>query len=119
MRRRMIVRLMADNKTFGARVRALRKLRGLTQEELAAQSERSVDAISQIERGVNYPSHHTLTRLSSILGAPVGELLGMADADESPRRAAIYSEILELCRTLDDGRLDVAVEQLRALARQR
>ena len=38
---------------FGKRVQGLREAQGLTQEQLAAQIGRSVDTVSNIERGIN------------------------------------------------------------------
>ena len=59
---------------FGKRVRALRKQAGLSQEELAARTEISVDFVSLIERGINAPSFDTLEKLAKALGVPVREL---------------------------------------------
>lgn len=59
---------------FGERIRALRKEAGLSQEELAAKADISVDFVSLIERGINAPSFETLETLARALNLPVKEL---------------------------------------------
>ena len=59
---------------FGDRVRALRKWKGMTQEELAEAANLSVDFIGLIERGVNAPSFDSIEQLASALGVEVREL---------------------------------------------
>jgi len=59
---------------FGKRVRVLRKQADLSQEELAARADISVDFVGLIERGVNAPSFETLEKLAEALEVPVREL---------------------------------------------
>lgn len=59
---------------FGRRIRFLRDLRGLTQEQLAEQAEISVDFLSLIERGKNSPSFENLEGLATALHVPIVEL---------------------------------------------
>jgi len=59
---------------FGKRVRVLRKKARLSQEELAAKADISVDFLGLIERGINAPSFETLERLAGALEVPVREL---------------------------------------------
>ena len=59
---------------FGKRVRTLRKLKHMTQEQLAEASNISVDFLSLIERGKNAPSFEIIERLARSLGVPVKEL---------------------------------------------
>jgi transcriptional regulator with XRE-family HTH domain len=108
---------MASDLALGARIRALRKRRGMTQEQLAGLIERSVDAVSQIERGVNLPGFQTLQRIASALEASLNDLNSPA-VEEPTSRASLYDELLRLGRALDDDRLLIAVEQVRALARK-
>jgi transcriptional regulator with XRE-family HTH domain len=53
--------------SFGSKLRALRKERGLTQEELANQAGLSKNGISMIERDENSPSVATLQNLATAL----------------------------------------------------
>lgn len=109
---------MADTPNFGKILRELRRLRGLTQEELAHKANRSVDAVSQWERAVNWPSFRTVVRLGEALDVPVRVFF---DQPEKPRSDDRFKKEIEarlLLDELSDGDLSVAVEQLRALARR-
>ena len=59
---------------FVQRLRALRRERGLTQEQLAEQTKLSVDFISLVERGVNALSFETIEQLAKALNVKVVEL---------------------------------------------
>jgi transcriptional regulator with XRE-family HTH domain len=70
--------MVSDDKTlaqqFGNRVRALRKKRGLTQEQLAEATGLSVNFISFVERGIKSPSLANMGRIAKALNVPVMEL---------------------------------------------
>ena len=58
---------------FGRRVRSLRNLRDLTQEQLAEKSDLSPEYVGKIERGGASPSFSVIARLSRALNIrPVG-----------------------------------------------
>ena len=72
---------------LGEDLRGLRRAQGLTLEDLASASGKSVSFISKIERGQARPSVTTLQDLAGALGVPVGwffETDGPAPADERP-----------------------------------
>jgi transcriptional regulator with XRE-family HTH domain len=102
---------------FGLILKELRKLRGLTQDDLASRTGRSLDAVSQWERGVNWPSFETLIRLSDALDVPVESFFEQAKRPDDRIRNETEAQLL--LRDLTDSDLVVAVEQLRALARRR
>lgn len=54
---------------------ALRKQKGLTQEELAAALGVSTSAVGNWEAGLRRPRYETLRRLASVLGVTIDELL--------------------------------------------
>ena len=56
----------------GADLRRLRKLKGLTIQQLADAAGRSVGYLSQVERGLSDISLRDLQRLTSVLGVPLG-----------------------------------------------
>src|SRR5438552_19207 len=60
---------------LGRRVRALRTLRGLTQEALGERAGLSGKFLGQIERGVGNPSLQILVRLAQALGVELWEML--------------------------------------------
>lgn len=75
-------------RSFGGRVQALREARGLTQEQLAERIERSVDTVSNIERGANSTRIEVAWRIAEVLGVSLPELFefGEVDPDRQRRR---------------------------------
>jgi len=57
--------------TIGERIKQARKIRGMSQRELAKRVEVSAQAISKYEREINAPSSGVLLRLSKALGVGV------------------------------------------------
>ena len=64
----------------GARIRELRKRRGLSLRALAEHSGLSANAISLIERGATSPTLTSLEQLTRALGVPVGVLFQREEA---------------------------------------
>lgn len=64
---------------IGSRIKELRMLKGLTQEELADRSELSKGFISQLERDLTSPSIATLEDLLQCLGVTVSDFFAGAD----------------------------------------
>jgi len=62
---------------FGDRVQALRKERGITQEQLAESINKSVEHISYIERGERAPSFETILDISEALKVSVPYLMNI------------------------------------------
>lgn len=109
---------MAPTHKFGVILREIRRLKGLTQEELAQKAGRSVDAVSQWERAVNWPSFDTLIRLSVALEIPVRTFFEQTEAPRSDQRLRMEVEARLLLESMTDRDLSIAIEQLRALARR-
>ncbi len=61
-------------KSFGMRVAAVRKSRGLTQQELAERINMSVVAIAYIETGKRWARLGTLTKIANALQVDVADL---------------------------------------------
>jgi len=59
---------------FGARIRELRKIRGITQEQLAEHLGIEQKHVSLIEHGKSYPSLDRLTKIAEALQVPLPEL---------------------------------------------
>ncbi|MEQ8733304.1 MAG: helix-turn-helix transcriptional regulator [Rhodospirillaceae bacterium] len=102
---------------FGIRLRELRKGRGLSQEKLAGEISRSVDALSKLERGLSLPSFETILSLSKVLATPLGDLLEPFDqsARISSNKRSLQSQVMAICQDLDEAKLAIAVKQLKAL----
>jgi transcriptional regulator with XRE-family HTH domain len=61
-------------RSFGIRLRSIRKARDLSQEGFAETLGISVDFLSLIERGINSPSFDTLEQIAERLRVPVEDL---------------------------------------------
>ncbi|MEQ4616861.1 MAG: XRE family transcriptional regulator [Corticimicrobacter sp.] len=68
----------------GARIRALRRTRKMTVNELALKAGVSVGMISQVERGIANPSLRTLERLRMALDVPLSDLLETDEEEAQP-----------------------------------
>ena len=74
---------------FGRRLRALRRLRGLTQEELGERSDVSGKLVGQIERGAGNPAFTTLVKIAYGMQVPVGSFL---QTDQEPPGLVVRKE---------------------------
>lgn len=70
--------------SIGAAIRALRLQRRLTLSEVSAACGLSVSFLSQIERGVSFPSIVSLGAISKALGVPVSRFLDDPDVSDCP-----------------------------------
>lgn len=65
--------------TLGADLRALRKARGITLEEMAEGLERSLGWMSQVERDISQPGIDDLRAIAKFLDVPLSLFFGQAD----------------------------------------
>ncbi|MOA06743.1 HTH-type transcriptional regulator SinR [compost metagenome] len=63
-----------ENLQLAQRIRAFRKLKGFTQEELAEQSGVSLDVLGAIERGNRRAENQILNKIADVLGISLAEL---------------------------------------------
>ncbi len=103
---------------FGLRLQALRKERGLSQERLAELIDRSKDAVSKMERGINFPAFDTLLKLSEMLGVPLVDIVGDIDRPGvTVQWVALHARLAVTVQDLDEKTLGVLVDQAEALRR--
>ena len=96
---------------LGARLRARREAKGLSQAALAELTGLTTNYISVLERGQKLPTLDTLMKLAKKVGATPGELLGDgAITDEW------IDEVVSVARTVPKGQRHVALAVLRAVA---
>jgi transcriptional regulator with XRE-family HTH domain len=95
---------------LGAQVKALRRQRELTQDELAERSGLSVDAIRRIERGAFSASLNTLQKLSRGLNVSLTTLFQTLQHER-----ADVDQVCELLGTLRPDQVTLAWRVLRAL----
>lgn len=81
-----------DQLALGQHIKAAREKKNMTQEELAAAVNYSVDHMSVIERGVKTPKLEKLIDIANVLGVGTDYLL-QADLDAATKlQASIISE---------------------------
>lgn len=75
---------------LGRDIRALRKTRGLNQDDMAEAIGRSLGFVSQIERGISTPSIHDLRALAKCLDVPISWFFdaGVEDQNHIVRKGA-------------------------------
>ncbi len=71
------MQVMKNNfkKLIGKRVREARKDKGLTQEELATLIDKTVETVSNIERGIKLPGLATLEDIRKVLDVKLSDLV--------------------------------------------
>ena len=101
-----------ENK-FSGKLRSIRKELGWSQAKLAEKSDLSVEAISNLERGLNNPSFKTIETLSTCLGVSIRDFFEYDD--ESELRSGLYSALMSTARSLSDIELTRAVKIIQTL----
>lgn len=77
----------SDIENLGDEIRQLRKVRGLTLQDLAAETGKSVGFLSQVERNITKPSVGALQDICEALGVHIGWFFQAdAETDEVERR---------------------------------
>ena len=64
---------------FGRRVRSLRKLRDLTQDQLAEAAQVSAEYVGKVERGLAAPSFDAIARIADALEVEPGSLFDFTE----------------------------------------
>jgi transcriptional regulator with XRE-family HTH domain len=104
---------METKKRIGIQIRELRKAKGLTQDELAGMIDRSTEALSNLERGVD-----TLERLSDKLGVQLKDFFAHQQLKVTARRAELVARLMATATALSDKQLSLAVAQIEAIRQQ-
>ncbi len=85
---------------FGMRIAHLRKIRNLTQEQLADKIHRTIDTVSAIERGKSMPNFQTLEKLATIFQLEPKDLFDFSS--ETIQSNETIEKKSYLIRLLDD-----------------
>ena len=81
---------------FQDNLKALRKKKGITQEELAARLNVVRQTVSKWEKGLSVPDSELLIKLAEILEVPVSRLLGSKiEAEEQPSSCFCNHELYQ------------------------
>lgn len=99
---------------IGARIRAIRKRRGLTQEALSELIDINPKYLSSIERGKENPTLNTLITLANAMEVDLGEIFSVLQAEDP---AATREMVLELIDNADDEQLNLFFRILLVIVR--
>jgi transcriptional regulator with XRE-family HTH domain len=100
---------------LGGRLRELREARGLTQAQLAHLLGKSLETISNFERGKTLPSLVTLEQLAGILGVSMQEFF--SDQPVDPNLGAMDRLMAEAAR-LSQRDYEILIDLAKAMARR-
>jgi len=87
-----------DLQTIGNTIRDLRKLKGISQADIAGELDISIAAVSKIERGLTNVPILRLDQIATILNTSVFTLLGVEKTDIS--KIAVSQEVESLQKEL-------------------
>jgi len=90
MKERMVLKMLKEN------IKAIRKSKGLSQEELAIKLNVVRQTISKWEQGLSVPDSEMLISISEILETPVSTLLGENISESKVDDLKVISEKLEI-----------------------
>lgn len=90
---------------IGQRVKSARRLRGLTQAELADAIDKAFETISNIERGKTAPNFMTLSDIAEALDVPLKDFFDVGSGAEATERQDLVFQISALVGQLDDSQL--------------
>ncbi len=99
-------------KLIGARIKALRRQAGMTQEVFAGKVEMDARHLSRLEVGRHYPSLDSLDRFATILGVPLIQFFDFP-TNESTKMSRDY--VVSFAKRATPAQLRAAAEIIRAL----
>lgn len=103
---------------LGARLQALRKARGWTQEQLAEALDLQPVTLSRVETGDRAISISLLADAARVLGVSLGDLVDVDRAEPEATDDPVVSEGVALLKSLDPMGLDLGVRLLREVSRE-
>lgn len=102
---------------IGSQAKRARENADLTQERLAELIERTKDAVSSIERGVNLPSLDTLARISQVTRVPMTFMVETVDSKREDDETLSRIKLILKDLSQDDRKLALVI--IEAIANQR
>jgi transcriptional regulator with XRE-family HTH domain len=102
-------------KLLGARIKELRKLRGLSQEKLAEIINIDPKHLSRIEVGRSFPSMDTLSEIAKALKTELKDFFEFSHHKKSDQE--ITKDISNLLKEADSGKLRLILKVIRSIVR--
>ncbi|MFH1015013.1 MAG: helix-turn-helix transcriptional regulator, partial [Nitrospirota bacterium] len=99
---------------LGARIKELRKAKGLSQEELSEKVGIDSKHLSRIEVGKSYPSLDTLERIANALNVEIKDLFEFMHLS---RKRDLTDNISKLLKEADEDKLRLSLKIIRAIVR--
>ncbi len=103
----------------GARIRLLRKVRGLSQQSLAEAAGVTFQQIQKYERGTNRISFSALVKIAGALGQTASELISHVDGSLPAEQTADTVELVALFEKVGSSDMREAVINLARAAAQK
>lgn len=101
---------------LGARIKGLREAKGLTQAQMASALGKSVETVSNFERGKTIPSVLTLDQVARVLGQPIGNLFDGTSSNASDRKMPKNAtRVINAASILPDDDLEILAGVARVL----
>ncbi len=101
---------------FGERVRMLRKIQKLTQDDLAYKIGRTPNTISNIETGNVFPSVESLLWIAKVLKVEVSELFNVSkNLTTDKKKRLVIEEIINLLQEQDIQTIKAVKQQMKIL----
>jgi len=107
---------MSAKKQFSHRLKLLRKIRKLSQQQLAERIDRSVETISHLERGLSFPNGETIDRLCEALSVPPRHFFSVTKEDGAKQQLIDKIDVELLL--LDMNALEISFDQVRAMTKK-
>lgn len=99
-------------KALGLRISYLRKIKNLSQEDLAESINKSKNTISNIERGCNSAKLDTYEDIARALSVSVNELFSIDNSNYDPPHRKKISSIINILEKLDEETLSAVYKQI-------
>ncbi|WP_434617396.1 helix-turn-helix transcriptional regulator [Azospirillum sp. B2RO_4] len=113
---------MSDDlkRIVGLRVRGERLARGITQEQLSERIDRTVETVSNLERGKAWPGIDTLLQICDVFQIKISQIFEDDDSlHPTSKRVELQAYMRVLLGKLADNDLEIAVRQVEVLVDRR
>ncbi len=103
---------------IGSRVKASRKMRGMTQAALAEAIDMSFETVSNLERGKTAPNFNTLSDIATALDLELKFFFDYEPNNTSKLRSRLISELSATTLEVDDDKLALIADLAKVVARR-